>query len=175
MTLNTGGALPPTKRDIEHTVEMLLGQELPTKRILELMPFPPSMVRKYVQSVQSRLAHTRLMSAADAVAESKMTVAQAAKEFGVDETRLKEHTSGTKRGRRKGIAEMKSMLSLKYRGYSGSTAHVFKQLFEQLEDGEVSAKTVSDVVAHVQHLNKRAARTLKGWEDRLNAKIANGS
>ena len=75
---NTGGALPPTTADIEHTVRLLLDRKVLISKIIELLPFPPSLTRKYVKGVQDKLRRTQLNRAVVAVADGEMTASAAA-------------------------------------------------------------------------------------------------
>lgn len=75
---NTGGSLPPTPQDTEHTIMLLLEHGETMKRIGELLGLPAGMARKYISSVKSKISRQKLMKAAAAITDGGLTVAKAA-------------------------------------------------------------------------------------------------
>ncbi len=167
---NVGGALPPTQDDTEHTVALLLDRGVAKKRIGELLGLPASLARKYVNNVQSKINRQLLQRAVLAVTEGGLTVAKAAEKFGVDPARLKEVLSGEKKKNQWGIQEIKRKMTKHYRSVGQKNAAIFRQLIEKVEDGDVTQKQAKAVFAHMEHLQRRSARSIADWKKRLEAK-----
>lgn len=92
---NTGGSLPPTPQDTEHTIMLLLEHGETMKRIGELLGLPAGMARKYISSVKSKTSRQKLMKAAAAVTDGGLTVAKAAEQYEVDADALRTSTKPT--------------------------------------------------------------------------------
>lgn len=166
---NTGGSLPPTIEDTEHTIEQLIENGETIKRIAELLGFPASMARKYVNTVKSKVARQKLMNAVAAVTDGGLTVAKAVEQYGVDAERLKEMMSGHRRKQKQGVAEMQRILTKTHKSLSLKNAALIRSLLEKLEDGDVSPRQVREIFAHIERLQKQSARAVVEWKRRFTA------
>lgn len=167
---NVGGALPPTREDTEHTIMVLLEKEVPKRQIAEMLAIPPSMARKYVNEVQSKMKRATLQKAVDAVAHGGLNVPKAAEQYSVDEDALREVLSGTRRKNKKGLPDIKRELTRQFKSSGQKTAAVLRKLSDKLEDSDVTPKQVREILDHVDHLLKTAGRTLGDWRKRFEAR-----
>ncbi|MBS3903160.1 MAG: hypothetical protein KGZ30_02155 [Anaplasmataceae bacterium] len=167
---NVGGSLPPKRQDTEHTICLLLQRGQSQKSIAELLSVPPSLARRYVKEVQSRMSRAKLQRAASSVTDGGMTVAKAAETHGVDSAKLKEILSGRRRKKTWGVAEIKAQLSLSYKSNGLKTAAAVRKLIEKFEDGDVTARQVADMLDHVEKLQRKAARAIADWRKRFELK-----
>lgn len=168
---NVGGSLPPTRQDTEHTILLMIERDVSVKRIGEMLGLLPGMARKYVKEVQSKAARQRLMDAARAVTEGGLTVAQSAEKYGVDPEKLKDFLSGKRRSNKFGVAEVQRALTTRYRSLGQKNAALIKRLLEKREDGDMSDRQVRQVLAHIEQLQKKSARSIADWVSRFNAKV----
>ncbi|MBI2475016.1 hypothetical protein HYV69_01180 [Candidatus Uhrbacteria bacterium] len=169
---NTGGSLPPTPQDTEHTVMLLIDKGETIKHIGELLGLPASMARIYVKSVKSKIARQNLMKATAAVTEGGLTVQQAAEKHGADFEDLKTHLSGKRKQRKNGVADIQRSLTSAYKSMGSSNAAMIRSLLEKLEDGDVTRKQVTEIFNHLTALQKSALRSIEGWRKRFEAKKA---
>jgi len=163
---NVGGSLPPTKEDLEHTVKILLELGESKKSIAERLNLPMSLSRKYVNSVQSRMTHARVMDAISAVLHGGMTVAAASEKYGADPVKVKEglgnhHTPI-------GIREMHRAITKTQKSLGSKNTALLRDLLEGFEDGEVKAKQVLEIIEHLEDLQRGQARNLADWKKRFN-------
>jgi hypothetical protein len=169
---NTGGSLPPTLQDTEHTIMMLLERGEAMKRIGELLGLPAGMARKYINSVKSKTSRQKLMKAASAITDGGLTVAKAAEQYEVDADALKQVLSGHKRKHKMGVAEVQRGLTKTYKSLSSKNAALIRSLLEKYEDGDVTERQVREIFAHIEQLQKRSTRAVSDWKKRFDA--ANG-
>jgi ParB-like chromosome segregation protein Spo0J len=152
---NAGGALPPTRSDTEHVVMLLLSRRATHKSIGEALGLTPSLARKYIASVKARMERAKLRSAAAAVAEGNLTVAQAAAQFDVDLQALKLHIGGNKK-RKKTVANFLAELTQLHRSAGSKLGKTMKRVLEMYEDGELTAKQAIEVIEKLLMAKSRA-------------------
>ena len=169
---NTGGSLPPTPQDTEHTIMLLLQRGEAMKRIGELLGLPAGMARKYIGSVKSKASRQQLMKAANAVTDGGLTVAKAAEQYEVEPEKLKEIISGHKRKHKLGVPEIQRGLTQTHKSLSQKNASLIRSLIEKYEDGDVTERQVREIFDHLDQLQKRANRNIGDWKKRFEA--ANG-
>lgn len=177
---NTGGPLPPTTNDTEHTILSLIEMGVRDKRIIEILGLPPALTRKYISSVRSKIGRQKLMKAATAVTDGGLTVAKAAEQYGVEIDKLRDFLAGPRKRRRaEGVAEIRRDLTTRYRSASQSNAALFRVVFRKYDEGDVTEKQIRQILKQLKGLQKRAINATTKWEARLEAKVnpgkANGS
>jgi hypothetical protein len=170
---NLGGSLPPTSQDTEHVVTLLLERGESHKNIAGLLRLPINLVRKYIKSVQSRMARAKMQKALTAVAEEGLTVPKAAEKYAIDEEQLREHVSGKRRKRRQGVAEIKGNLSTAFKSFGLKNAHLLRSITEKFDDGDMTQAQVEEVYDHLEHLQGQSARSLRDSRKRFDAKVGN--
>jgi len=166
---NVGGALPPTTGDTEQTIALLLERGETKKQIGELLGLPAGLARKYVNTVQSKLARAKLHRAAEDVAENGLTVAKAAEKHEVDPEQLKEILSGNRRKNKQGVAEIQRMLTSQHRSMSTKNGCLLKKLLEKYEDGDITRRQLQEIIKHLEVLQRKAGRALADWKTRFEA------
>jgi hypothetical protein len=168
---NTGGALPPTQQDTEHTVALLLDRGVAKKQIGDLLGLPGGLARKYINDVQSRLTRVKLQRAVAAVTEGGLTAFKAAEVHSVELEKLKEALSGAKRKKHAiGIVEIQRMLTTNYKSISQKNASHLRRLIEKYEEGDVTENQVRDIMDHIENLQKQSSRALSDWKKRFASK-----
>ncbi len=171
---NTGGPKPPSIEDTEHTIMMLLDRGEAQKDIAKLIGLPPSLARKYVGQVKSKLNRLKLTKAAAAIADDNLTLAKAAEKHNVDPEKLREHVSGKRKKHKQGVAEIRKNLSAAYKSMSLKNANLAKKLLEKYEDGDVTAAQVNEFFDKIEDLQKNSAHSIKDWRRRFEAMIPGG-
>jgi len=164
---NTGGSLPPSPQDTEHTVMLLLERGETMKHVGELLGLPTGMARRYITVVRSKVTRQKLMKAASAVTDGGLTVAKAAEQYGVDIEKLKEMLSGHRRKSKVGIAEIQRNLTKTFKSISSRNAALIRNLFDKHEDGDVNEKQVAAIFDHLEQLQKKSARAVADWRKRF--------
>ncbi len=171
---NVGGPLPPSKADIHLTVKMLLEKRTPQKWIIsqvsEMVGFPKSLVRRYLDNVHSDMSKAKKTRALNAVTEGGMTVPDAAKEFGVDPETIKDAL----RGKRKKAGELganviKGGVTSKFKSLWGSNGRLLRSMFEGYEDGEVTKECLQEVLTHIEHQIRNLTENNRAWQKRFEA------
>jgi len=172
---NLGGALPPTKEDTEHTVRLLLAEGVAGRDIAKLLPLPPSLAKRYVDNVASKIGKARLRQAIEAVADGEMSAPAAAQKYNVNLDVLRKELGGRKKKGKAAAAQIIRNIGSQYRSLSQKNAAALKALFTRLEDGEVTTSVIEEVISHIVDSNRRLAVAIKGWGQRLEqAKNVNG-
>lgn len=173
---NVGGAKPPTQDDIKFTIRVLLREGVTRRRVLELMPYPKEVTRRYVDDVQSAEAKLKMNRAMDAVVEGGMTVKAAAQEMNVDEAKLKEALKGKKKAAKSGknqIAQIKANFTTQFKRLSTSNGKSISVWIQKYEDGVITHKEMQELLQHLSGLIERMRRAHLGRVKRFKAAEAN--
>lgn len=174
--LNCGGPLPPTNADTEHTVETLLELKVPKKRIGEMLGLPPGLARKFVNNIESRLERAKIRRAVNSIAENPKTVAEAAREQGIEPEKVRKFIAGKTGGcgTKDDMEMIRREVSADYKSMSSRNAARMRALLEQYDDGDLNAKDVFNVFRQIEALQKKSASALGEWRKRFEAKIQTG-
>ncbi len=165
---NTGGSLPPTQADSEHTIRMLLDRRVSMKEISEKLGLPVDLTRKWAKQVKTKDANQRIAQAVHAVREKDMPLSEAAKEHGVEVEVLRDRLDGRKNRKTKAsIKEILAALSTNHRSLSKKDSSQRSKLLELYEDGKASRADVFEVIEKIESLNKRGDQLLKDFKKRF--------
>ena len=173
---NCGGAKPPTRDDITHTVTRMLECGASQTSCRDYLSFlPPGSVKAYISSARSTITKRKIARALDDIA-SGYSVDQAAKRTAIPVETLKDVVAG-KKGKwghgRSNEAEfaiaMKSYISRELRSTNTGISKKIQDMLGKVENGEISGKLAADVIkAWSEHLRKTMIR-IKDWDARLEA------
>ncbi len=168
---NTGGALPPTKEDTEHTIRLMLEQGVGEKKIKKMLNVPTSLGRKWIDNVKSKLNRQKMMAALDAISEGGLTAKQATDKYNVPLDKLKEALSGRrkKKGKEDGVSNLKKELTQRFRSISQQNAATLRKLLQKVEDADISPKQADEIIAHLEKLQIKSARNVDDWKKRFRA------
>lgn len=164
---NMGSGLPAQSQDIEHTISMLLARGVPKKDLIDLIPLPAKLVRKYINEVESKAERARLQKAALAVESEGLSVAKAAELHSVSEEKLKRSIFPKRKKKSSGASEVKREATKLYRSIGLKNAAVCRKLMEAYEDGDVQMKEVLAMFDHMEHLQQQSGRALADWKKRF--------
>jgi transposase-like protein len=168
---NAGGSKPPTMADTEHTVMLLLQHNESMKRIGELLGLPPSVARKFANTVKSRMNRQQIQHALAAITDGGLTISKAAEQFDVEAETLKEILSGKRRKHRRGVQDLQRTLTSNSKSLSLRNASLIRKLLQEYEDGDVTPQQVRDIFKHIEVLQKGATRGVADWKRRFEAMI----
>lgn len=172
---NLGGSLPPTRQDTEHTIAMLIKRDTTIKRIAEILALPPQMVRGYAKEVKAKLERQAIQAALNDMTQNGMNVQQAADKNGIPPEKLKNAiTPKRKKERKHVVSETKRRITALHRSLGIKEANIYKSLSERLEDADLTADQVSDILGHISQLQRRSMRTHEEWVTRFAARAGNG-
>lgn len=149
MKANYGGALPPTVTDITHTIKKLLELNVPQKTIVERLPFPAAISRKYLSYVRSNENKDNTYRALEALREGRITLTEAAKKYNVSPVILQKALE-TKRDRAN-LGSLKSVVSRRMRAIATANGKNIKRVKELIDDGEWTILQGQEFLAHIDH------------------------
>jgi hypothetical protein len=161
---------PPTRSDITFVMKQLLEAGTSNAQVQKRFEafYKPSHVRKLLKDAHANLINAKMARAKQAVAHGGMTVKEAAVEHGVEPERLQDEITGLKKRRKAtSTGDIKVEISNRHRGNSAHNIAVFRDLLDKFEDGEISEKSVLEVLLHVQRLNTDAAKRVSSWIERF--------
>jgi len=167
---NVGGNLPPSKQDINFTIESLLERKTSSGAIVKYFSFwPADVVRKYIKDAQSNVLARSMAGAIKAVTEGDMRPSDAAEKFGVDAETLKTAISGKirkRKGPELGINVLKGHISSQYRSHTQMNNKRFEKLLSGFRDHEVSESVVEGAFEHTRALAKKHLQSIDHWWER---------
>lgn len=172
---NWGGAKPPTRNDITHTIIRMLEHGASQALVSGRLDFlPKGALRAYIAQARSTLAKRKLARAMEDVADG-MTVEEAAKRRRVNIELIKNSISG-KRGKKiGGSAEMELVIALKSHiaGQMGSAnssiGKKVQMLLQHVEDGEVTSKSAMEILKDWNERLRKSMVRVADWQARVEA------
>jgi hypothetical protein len=176
LELNWGGAKPPTREDIAHTIQRMLELGISQKAIRERLNFLPSgSASAYIAWARAVLQKRRMARALDAVAEG-LSIDSAARDNQIKPDLLRDAIAG-KRGNWGAARSDEAQLLVEFKGYiskvlksaNGGISKKLEGTVKKVDAGEVSHKTAVEIVkAWREHLRKTMLR-IEDWDARLTA------
>jgi len=169
---NVDGSRPPSIADTEHTVLALLERKLPKKRIGEMLGLPANLARRYVDNVESKMNRAKLQRAVASIRDGGLNVPQAAAKYEVEERKVREYMSPSRRQKRESAVETtQRKLSMNYKSMNLSHANLFRLLINKFDDGDLTINQMNTIFAHLERLQKTSLRTAGEWKKRFEAKV----
>lgn len=168
---NWGGALPPNRADIEHSITRMLESGAKNKDVKDLLNFlPVGTVNLYLKNCYSTIRKRKISLALEAVSGGSR-INEAADKYELDVDVLKDALSGKKRKLSKSegsvFGDMKMYIGVKLKGANNGIAKKIETLLKQVEEGEVRASVVEKVVdVWEQHL-KGTQHRIRDWRERI--------
>lgn len=167
---NTGGPLPPTPADTEHTIRLMLDRNAPATQVGRMLGIPADLARSYINRVLSKVQREKLLNAARAVTDGGLTVPKAAEKYGVDVEDLRAHLSGRKRRKpQNGVADIQRRLTFEAKSKSSTHAAMLSNLLDRFRDGDVTESQVAGIFDHLDTLSKRTSRNIADWKGRFDS------
>jgi hypothetical protein len=171
---NWGGAKPPTRSDLTHTIaRMLEAGETPTSIRRELPFLPRGSINAYIATAQGMLTKRRIAVALDSVAQGEITLAEAAKTSMVDITTLRVALKGKNKGFRSRTEQQERAHNLQLhilhslQKANMSIGAQVSDLLQEVEHGDMSPALAEQVIqAWFRHL-KKATLKASDWGQRL--------
>ncbi len=169
---NVGGSLPPSSKDISHVIECLLAEKVPRasiiRQISEQVGFPPKLVRRHIDDIQSLVAKRRLAEAVSAIASGDMNLNEAAVKYDVNVESLKAEISGKPKGEScSNIAAIKTRLSKKFETFNHSIGKIMANIRDSLRDGVISERDAEEIILHYTELLKGYQSKETQWKARF--------
>lgn len=165
---NWGGSKPPTDADIQHTLLLLIELGQSERAIMDRMPMPRSVTRKYMRAAYSTITRRKLQAAALLVVDKNKTIAAAAEAAGVDSDALRQHLAGkSKRQVRKGLDSFKGQLTQRFQSLANKNSYMLRKLLMAYEDSDINEKAALAVFAHLFKLLHQQERMVREYATRL--------
>jgi len=164
---NVGGALPPTKDDIVHSMILLLNQGWTQRKILAAMPFPLEVSKRYIKDAWGVVLGAKLASALKAVSEGS-TIKVAAEQYGVPVEKLQEHLNpNRKKEKQQSAAWRKTHIQRSYQGFGRKIAFVIQRLVESFEEHKTSEEEVFDTFDTIFDLIAKSTKRIEEHRQRF--------
>jgi hypothetical protein len=171
MRANWGGAKPPTRADIEHTIRRMLEAGAKNKDVYELLSFiPTSQVRNYVENALSGIRKVKLHEAQELVAEG-ISLETACHMTGVKLDALKDAIAGRKRKWGTGDSSiMAAQLQYFTRIYRSLITGIQKKLehvMKLVEDSEMKPDSAMKIIEYWEEQANKQIFKIKDWKQRI--------
>jgi hypothetical protein len=168
LAANVGGSLPPTPHDINHVIRLFIDEGLKTGEIVshvmaQTAAFPEKLIRDYVREVIKNLGELKLNRAVAAVRDDNLTVADAAKRFGVEVASIRNKMRSKKSDSKHAITNVLGGFSSKFKSLSTSLVKGIVTAERLYDEGLVDEKYVSTILEEV---GRHVARLSKTHEER---------
>lgn len=179
---NYGGAKPPTRDDVAHTVIRMMELGAKQVEIKERLSFMPiGSINMYIGWAKGVLHKRKMRSALDLIADGS-SVNDAAAEVKLKPDVIRDFLQGKKRkwgkdtsSEKQQCNELKIHISKSLRTANSSIGKKIEGLLKAVDDGEISLKVAESVVnAWESHLSRTLIR-VKDWQSRFVAVASNQS
>jgi hypothetical protein len=176
LELNWGGAKPPTRDDITHTIIRMMENGAAQTVVRSYLSFIPNgSLRAYIASARSTVMKRKISKSLDAIAEGA-AIEEAAKRYAVPLDSLKDVVSGKKGrwGKNRSseveyLTALKLYISKELASVNNGIAKKMQDLQKKVEDGEVNSKGAMEALsAWGMHLRKTSVR-VEDWKARFAA------
>lgn len=177
LSANWGGAKPPSRDDITHTIVRMLESGATQSTVREKLAFlPVGALRAHIATARSAIMKRKIGRALDCISHDGLNIEAAAKRCALSVDVLKCAVEGKKSkwGAGRSDAEefsigVKQYISRELRSANSGISKKVTELFRKLEDGELSSDHVASVLqAWGDHLRHTSVR-IKDWRERLDA------
>lgn len=174
LSSNWGGAKPPTRQDLEHTVVRLLEIGCSIKDIRDRLQFlPRGSLNSYISAAQNVLFKRRIRPAIDAIALGK-SIEDVATTYKLKPDQIRNAITGRKKkyitSHDKQVeADMKAYITNVLKSANTGIAKKLDNLLRDVDEGRLSSATVGIIIhAWREHCRKTMVR-IEDWHARLNA------
>jgi hypothetical protein len=176
---NFGGSKPPTRADIQHTINRMVEAGESGPAIVRLLDYlPSSIIRKCVDTCKGNIHKKKIQEAIEAVSKGS-TVDAAAKKFGLDRVKVSNAISGKKNkwstAEGSVLTEGKHLITRYTRPGNYAIGRWIGERMQRAEDGELSPVTVQKLLKSWMSAVKGTEHRIIDWQHRLDNIIGNGS
>ncbi len=174
---NCGGAQPPTRDDITHTITRMLEAGASQTAVRDRLQFlPAGACRAYIASARSTITKRRIAKALDDIETGGVSIDEAARRRGLKTEQLRDVIAGKKQKWNKGRSDeaefciaLRTYISKELKSANAGISKKVETLLKKVDDGEVSYKFAEEVLrAWRDHLRKTGLR-VTDWQSRLSA------
>lgn len=170
---NYGGAKPPTRDDINHTIRRMLESGIGIKAIKEQLAFMPmAQIRNAIKQAELALNKAKIRYALDAIAREGLRPVEAAARYKVEQSALEDVIAGRKRKFGKATGDQLFMTTKAYIHTSLKSAFTgiqkkMENMQRMVEDGEVDVDTAVRLVQDWQDYHQRWNHRVRDWLERF--------
>ncbi len=172
MKCNSGGPLPPTDADTNHSLQELLESGTSRKAIIEMistqMGLPKKLIQGHLDVVQSNMFKARVVKAKNAVISGNKNVQQAADEYDVDVKSVRKALGSEKKNQIDGSnQQIKATFSTVAKKMSLTVGHNMSRILRELKDGVMTTATAVDTFHHLDHTIRKLVVVHEQWAKRI--------
>jgi len=171
LNANIGGSLPPTRRDLEHTMIYLIKNGAGRDKIIDEFSkyLPKSLLRVSYQRGIHAVNKQKINRAISLLTDSPtLTIKKVAELVGIDpkhiQNRIDEMNKKSANG--KWLASTKTSLSRRFSHFNKSNGQLVRKIFEDFDDGEISEKELSASLEYLSQLISNQNRVWQDWDKR---------
>jgi ParB-like chromosome segregation protein Spo0J len=168
LTANEGGSLTPSRADVIYTIKQMLERGATEKKIMELLPYPKAVTRKYLGSAKTNLKKGLLQKAREDVANG-MTVREASEKHGVEVADLKRAISPAVGVNQSNLTNMLSDIGKRSYAFNRTNQAMVKRMVVGFADGDVPERAVEQVLEKYSQVIDNQRGRLKDWRSRFEA------
>lgn len=174
---NSGGPLPPTVADTEHTIAMLIkdNPSITQKGVAEVLGIRTSWARKLMASVRAKMTRKALSDARAAITNGGLTLPQAAKQYELNIDQLRDFVNGNKKKEKGSKGNMRRELTARFRSFAVKNAAQLRDTIEAYQDGDATQAMVDETFKHIKNLLAKSAKSVDEWQKRYEALKGSGS
>jgi hypothetical protein len=169
---NWGGAKPPSRNDITHTVTRMMECGATQGSISQLLGFlPKGALRAYIAAARSTIVKRKVAKSLEDIAGG-YTLEEAAKRQRVSPDTLRSRLSGSKRklglnSDQETIIALNAHVARELGHANKSISKKVQYMLQQVEDGEVSTGAAKSVIKAWQEKLRRSQIYAEDWLNRL--------
>jgi hypothetical protein len=166
---NLGGALPPTKEDIIHTIKHLINKSYSQQQILNSLQnhLPRSMLRVLYQRASSDIVKKKTAAAIDLMSKGA-TIKYAAETEKVSVEAIQKELKHRSNKNGNGTHNLRAIFQNRFNHFNRSNGQLVMQLFQEYQTGDRTKNDTNDTMKLLGKLIGNQNRLWMDWESRFN-------
>jgi len=174
---NIGGALPPTRRDIEHTVSDLLKSGISRDRIVNQLSqyLPRSFLRVAYQQAIAAINRQKVNKAISLLTETPtLTVKKVSELVEIDPRYVQDALDKMNKKSLNGkwLSTTKLTLRSRFTHFNKSNGKLVQGIFKDFDDAEITEKELTEALNYLGQLIANENRIWQDWDRRFKARIS---
>lgn len=174
LSANCRGPKDQTIKDFKYIIKQLIAAGVSRGQILKDVAaatgFPEKLIGVFYKDVLSAIAKQELYEAQRAVLDGDMSISAAAKQYGIEVSRLKESMGGQKKISNV-AGNAKGTIISRHKDFKRSMGQLLKGVIEKYEEAEISGDDLKEIVEIYVDAADSISKLAKDWKSRVYATI----
>lgn len=164
---NMKGPKPPSTADVYHIITSLLNMGLRRTQVTAMLPYPPSLIKKYMNVVMKREQRKVLAGIIDEILTGNISLNDAAEKYGIGVSIIRDALDARKAKNTLDMSHVYSAIEKRVRSTSHQMSAASRELITAFHDGVVGKQDLAVFVAKISESTRKMKRTAERISERV--------